>query len=92
MSIGSLCTVVNSLIVSARDKGTRSPIELFWTAKNKSEMNCNKSQISVAPVISDEDWKKVWSRVDHHPKLLNQCLSIEEVVGCHKEVPGAIPQ
>ena len=41
-------------------------------------------------MISDKDRKKVGSRVDYHPKLLNQRLPIEEVVGCDKEVPGAI--
>ena len=43
----------------------------------------------MAPVISDKDGKKVGSRVDDHPKLLNQRLSIEEVVGGDKEVPAA---
>ena len=36
-SLGSLCSVVNSLIVTGAQptkQGTRSPIELFWTAKN----------------------------------------------------------
>ena len=36
-SLGSLCSVVHSLIVSGAqptDRPTRSPIELFWTAKN----------------------------------------------------------
>ena len=36
-SLGSLCSVVKTLIVSGvrrTDQGTRSPIELFWTAKN----------------------------------------------------------
>ena len=36
-SVGSLCSVVNSLIVNGAqgmDGRTRSPIELFWTAKN----------------------------------------------------------
>ena len=35
-SLGSLCSVVNSLIVSLvgpTNQGTRSPIELLWTAK-----------------------------------------------------------
>ena len=34
--LGSLCSVVNTLIVSGvrqTDRGTRSPIELLWTAK-----------------------------------------------------------
>ena len=36
--VGSLCRLVKTLIVSSvrpRDQGTRSPIELFWTAKKK---------------------------------------------------------
>ena len=36
-SLGSLCSVVKTLIVSLvgqTDQGTMSPIELFWTAKN----------------------------------------------------------
>ena len=40
-SLGSLCSVVNSLIVSGNrpSKGqTMSPIELFWTAKKKKRM------------------------------------------------------
>ena len=35
-SLGSLCSVVKTLIVSGNrqtDQGTRCPIELFWTAK-----------------------------------------------------------
>ena len=55
MSQRSLCNVVNSLIVSgaqgtdqASKQGTRSPIELFWTAKNqvqgKKIYNCQKSR------------------------------------------------
>ena len=35
-SLGSLCSVVKTLIVSGNRpsyQGTRSPIELFWTAK-----------------------------------------------------------
>ena len=37
MSRGSLCSVVKTLIVSGAqrtDQGTRTPTELFWTAKN----------------------------------------------------------
>ena len=37
-SLGSLCSVVKTLIVSGvreRDRRTMSPIELFWTAKKK---------------------------------------------------------
>ena len=44
-SLGSLCSVVKTLIVSlvrqaeGQTKGqTMSPIELFWTAKNKFDM------------------------------------------------------
>ena len=40
-SLGSLCSVVKTLIVSgvrAREQGTRSPIELFWTAKKCEQM------------------------------------------------------
>ena len=36
--LGSLCSVVKTLIVSGvqpTDQGTRSPIELLWTAKKK---------------------------------------------------------
>ena len=43
-SLGSLCSVVNSLIVSgaqptnqASKQGTMSPIELFWTAKKQKK-------------------------------------------------------
>ena len=39
-SLGSLCSVVKTLIVSgnrATNQGTRSPIELFWTAKNGTD-------------------------------------------------------
>lgn len=60
------------------------------TSFDRNESDCEIFEQSVAPVVSDKDGKEVWSRVDHHPKLLNQCLSIEEVVGCHKEVPEAI--
>ena len=62
------------------------------TQKKNSYFDRNESQIfeqSVAPVISDKDGKKVGSRVDDHPKLLNQRFSIEEVVGGDKEVPAA---
>ena len=49
-SLGSLCSVVNSVIVNVsgaqpRDQpakqGTRSPIELLWTAKNQAIWNKN---------------------------------------------------
>ena len=52
-SLGSLCSVVKTLIVSG-NIGTMSPIELFWTAKNmkwtenklkKNEMD-NKSELN----------------------------------------------
>ena len=61
--------------------------------RHDNEIKCIIMQIfeySTAPVISDKDWKKVWSRVDDHPKLLNQGLSIEEIVGGDKKVPAKI--
>ena len=41
-SLGSICSVVMTLIVSGAQptKGrTRSPIELFWTAKKEENLN-----------------------------------------------------
>ena len=45
MSLGSLCSVVKALIVSGvrqTKQGTRSPIELLWTAKNYLGITGNK--------------------------------------------------
>ena len=50
-SLGSLGSVVKGLIVSLvgrtnqpRDQGTRSPIELFWTAKKKKNSQCKNEK------------------------------------------------
>ena len=46
-SLGSLCNVWLLVVTDGRtDQGTRSPIELFWTAKNTSKLN-------FAPIIWD---------------------------------------
>ena len=49
--VGSLCRLVKTLIVSSvrpRDQGTRSPIELFWTANYRS----------YGDTVLYTDWKK----------------------------------
>ena len=46
-SLGSPCSVVKTLIVSgnrATNQGTRSPIELFWTAIKRRIMICHKKR------------------------------------------------
>ena len=51
-SQGSLCSVVKTLILSlvrARGQGARSPIELFWTAKNDHlyiAMHCTNYEVN----------------------------------------------
>ena len=52
--VGSLCRLVKTLIVSSvrqTDQGTRSPIELFWRAKNNHKI-MNKFQRSENTVFS----------------------------------------
>ena len=55
---------------------------------DRNESDCQIFEQSVAPVISDKDWEKVWSRVDDNPKLFDQSLAVKEIVGGHQEVPG----
>ena len=48
-SPGSLCSVVEGLIVSGAgptNQGTRSPIELFWTAKNNKTFHSFTRQVA----------------------------------------------
>ena len=49
-SLGSLCSVVKTLIVSLvgqTDQGTMSPIELFWTAKNRKQIGVDFFRIEL---------------------------------------------
>ena len=52
--LGSLCNILKTLIVSGvrpRDQGTRSTIELFWTAKK-----CNKKRLVLDQKLSARKW------------------------------------
>ena len=53
-SLGSLCSVLKSVIVSGvrqTEQGTRSPIELFWTAKNHTLQCCSNRSICVSHLV-----------------------------------------
>ena len=53
-----LGNVVKTLIVSdvrARDQGTRSPIELFWTAKKEARNPRRYASLKIRPTNSPTD-------------------------------------
>merc|ERR1712130_737736 len=65
-SLGSLCSVVKTLIVSGNgptDGRTMSPIELFWTAKNQPEEK-----------ILREKNNRSCEEKRQHPSLSPRCL------------------